>query len=106
MEKIAKWKLLSDRKYSKYDPNNKHHIFAALFFCVTLNVYLENLVSFLLVQMTINFYLRVVITIDQNIDILYTSTSFKLVLAFAAINLLCKRNKWIASNKTLMQQLY
>ena len=80
-------------KTPKYDFNNKDHVFAVYFVYIALNVYLKNLVSPLLVQTAINFYLKMVIIIDQNIGILYTSTFFELVLALAAIILLCKRNK-------------
>lgn len=45
LEEVAKQKLLNGRRYIIYNPNNKDHIFAGLFFRVALDVCLKNLVS-------------------------------------------------------------
>lgn len=49
LEKMVKQKFLDGKKYTKYDFDNKYHVFAALFFCIILNICLKNLIFFLFV---------------------------------------------------------
>lgn len=92
LKEVVKWKLLSGRRCAKYDLNNKNHVFIALSFCIVLNVYLKNPVSLLLVQTIVNSHLRMIIIIDQNIGVLYTTTLSKPILALMIIKLLYKKN--------------
>lgn len=102
-KKVVKQKLLGGRRYIKYDSDNKQHIFVTLFFCIVLDIYLKNLISFSLIQIAINFYLKMVIVINQSIALLHIVTFSKLVLMLAAIKLFCKRNNWTASIIMLTQ---
>lgn len=101
LEDVAKWKLLGGRRHTKYDPDDKHHVLAALSFRVAIDVCLENPVSLPLVRTAVNSHLRVVVSMDQSTGVLHTATPSKPVLALAAMKLLCKRNNWTASIKTL-----
>lgn len=92
MEKVAKWKLLSGRRHVKHDFDNKNYVFTTLSFCITLDVWLENLVSLLFIQTAVYSDLKVIITMDQSIGILYTVTFSESILALATMKLLCKRN--------------
>lgn len=49
VEKVAKWRLLGDKRHAKYDLNNKDHFFATLSNYIILNIYLKNLISLLFV---------------------------------------------------------
>lgn len=42
LEEVVKWKLLSGRRYAKYDLDNKHYILAVLSFRITLDICFEN----------------------------------------------------------------
>lgn len=106
LEKVAKLKLLGHRKYAKYDPDNKHYVLTALFFCVALDVYLENLESLLFVPMLVNSHLRVVVIIDQNTGILHISTLSKLILALAAIKLFSKKTSGLPVSKQLCSNFF
>lgn len=64
LEEVAKQKHLDDKKYAKYDPDNKDHILTTLFFYIALDVCLKNPVSLFFVQIAFNFHLRVVMTMD------------------------------------------
>lgn len=103
---MTNWKLLGGRRYTKYNSDDKYDILAALFFCVTLDVYFKNLLSFLLVRTAINSHLRIVVSMDQSIGVIYIITLFEPVLALVTLKLLCKGNNWIGSIKILAQQLF
>lgn len=103
LEEVAKQKFLGSRRYVKYDSNNKDHIFAVLSFYVALDIYLENPISFPFVQIIVNFHLKIIISMEQSTDVLYRAISSKLILTFAVIKVLCKRNNWTINIQILTQ---
>ncbi|KAI9771989.1 MAG: hypothetical protein M1840_001277 [Geoglossum simile] len=80
LHKVAKWKLLSDRRNARFDLKDKHHVLAVLSFRLLLDICIENPVSLDLVRMAVNSHLRVVISMDQRTGILSTAMPSEPVL--------------------------
>ena len=121
MGRLARTKLIGGKE-GPYDPENVNHVFAALSFRISLDLCLENPRTLALARTAVNYHLRVVIAMHQNIEVLDTFTPSEPVLSEAAIHYLCEPKeseesrksisatkqtdyKWSSSIQTLTQKL-
>ncbi|KAI9762596.1 MAG: hypothetical protein M1840_001189 [Geoglossum simile] len=86
---LAQFKLIGSKK-SPYDLANIDQVFAALSFQISLDLCLENSRTLALVRTVINYHMRIVIKVYQNIETLDTIISSKPIASEAAIHCLCK----------------
>ncbi|KKK21711.1 hypothetical protein ARAM_007644 [Aspergillus rambellii] len=101
---LARLKLVGGKTGERYNGNNVDHVFAALSFRVSLDVCLQNPRTIELTNIAVNFYMRVVISMDTETGAMYTETPSEPVLAKAAMSHLCENN-WPTSISTLTKEL-
>ncbi|KAI9779346.1 MAG: hypothetical protein M1839_007454 [Geoglossum umbratile] len=124
MMQVAEKKLIGGKE-GRYDPKNVDQVFAMLSFRISLDLCLENPRSLALAQVAVNYHMRVLIAIRQDIEALDTFTPSEPVLSEVAIRYLCepktgrkrgseesdkyeenvRKMTWSASIKTLTQKL-
>jgi hypothetical protein len=105
MNNVAKLKLLGGEQRSKFNHNNKDHVFAALSFRLALDVCLQNPNSLSFTRTAVNSFMRVVISMDGDTGTMDTLTPSEPVLAKAAMELLCSEANWTNSIRTLTTDL-
>lgn len=106
MNRIAKQKLIGGRPEGTYDAKNEDHVFAALSFRLSLDPCLNNSKALPLIRTSVNSHMRVVISIDEETDTMYTITPSEPVLAKAAMEHLCIEQNWATSINTLVRNLF
>jgi hypothetical protein len=124
MMQVAAKKLIGGKE-GPYDPGSVDQAFAMLSFRISLDLCLENPRSLALAQTAVNYHMRVLIAIHQDIEALDTFTPSEPVLSEAAIRYLCEpktrgktrseesdkyegnmhKMKWSASIRTITQKL-
>ncbi|PGH14454.1 hypothetical protein AJ80_05899 [Polytolypa hystricis UAMH7299] len=102
--KLAKLKLTGGHSES-FNPENKHEVFAALSFRLSLDVCVENSGSLPLLRTAVGAYMRVVLSVNQRSGYLETTTPSEPILAQAAMDFLCEVTNWQMSIKTLTNNL-
>src|SRR3954453_20404401 len=90
MMQVAAKQLIGGREGS-FDPKNVDQVFAMLSFRISLDLCLENPRSLALAQVAVNYHMRVLMAIHQDIEALGTFTPSEPVLSEAAIRYLCER---------------
>jgi hypothetical protein len=106
MYKLAKLKLLGGQQNGRYDAWNQDHVFAALSFRLSLDVCLQNPQAIAFASTAVNFYMRVVVSIDHETGLMDTVTPSEPVLAKAAMEHLCEGINWTQSIITLTSKLF
>ncbi|KAI9860589.1 MAG: hypothetical protein M1813_006013 [Trichoglossum hirsutum] len=124
MMQVAAKKLIGGKE-GPYDPKNVDQVFATLSFRISLDLCLENPRSLALAQVAVNYHMRILMAIHQDIEALDTFTPSEPILSEAAIRYLCEpktgrkegseesdkyegnvhKMRWSASIKTLAQKL-
>ena len=92
MNKLAKLKLIGSRQGTKYNAKNIYHVFVALSFRLSLDACLQNLWTHPLARTTVNSFMKVVVSMDQDTRVLDTITPSEPVVAKAAIEHLCEKD--------------
>ena len=105
---------------TKYDVENKHHVFAALASRLCLDVCMKEAEAMALAHEAVNSYLRIVISIDTTkgkdssgdyasrstaLQRIETVTPSEPIIAEAVAELLCKDQNWSSSINTLAKHL-
>jgi hypothetical protein len=97
---------------TKYDVENKHHVFAALASRLCLDVCMEEAEAIALAHEAVNSHLRIVISIDTTghqsrrlLQRMETVTPSEPIIAEAVAELLCKDQNWSSSINTLAKHL-
>jgi hypothetical protein len=104
MAKLAKYKLIGES--DKYQPVNTNHVFAALSFRLSLDVCLQNPRTLPLARTAVNYFMRVVVSMDQDSGVLDTITPSEPILVKAAMEHLCEDDtNWPTSIRTLTDEL-
>jgi len=105
MIQLAKFKLIGGHQGGSYEPEDPDHVYAALSFRLSLDVCLQNPGTLSLTRTAVNFFMRVVISMDHETGMMDTATPSEPVLARAAMEHLCHRLNWPTSIQTLSQHL-
>lgn len=105
IHRLAKLKLVGSQHDTKYDPKNKHHVFASMSSRLCLDVCIPNPKSLHCARSAFDSDMRVVISVDQNTGVLDTVIPSEPVLAVAAMTYLCTGSNWPLSIETLIAVL-
>jgi hypothetical protein len=89
LKEVARYKLIGG-KLGPYNPWDENHVFAALSFRVSLDLCLENPRTLDLAKNAVNYHMRVVVHVRQDIGVWDTFTPSEPILSEAAISYLCE----------------